>query len=167
MRVVIKLNKSLACKSFGVYGLKEAALQNIAQRARTAAIQVNGNTIEADCTAQKDEALILFFPNDKGYTATVNGEPAEINRVFGGWMSIKLPQGKAHVVLTFVPGGMWAGLIICGAGGLLCTGYAVFRRKKCSVCGTLERACFLVTLGAAGLAAAAVYIAPVLIKLLC
>lgn len=167
VRVVVKLNKSLACKSFGLYGLKEAALQNIAQRARTAAIQVNGNTIEADCTAQKDEALILFFPNDKGYTATVNGEPAEINRVFGGWMSIKLPQGKAHVVLTFVPGGMWAGLIICGAGVLLCTGYAVFRRKKCSVCGTLERACFLVTLGAAGLAAAAVYIAPVLIKLLC
>lgn len=39
--------------------------------------------------------------------------------------------------------------------------------EKRSVCGTLERACFLVTLGAAGLAAAAVYIAPVLIKLLC
>lgn len=167
VRVVVKLNRSFSCKSFGVYGLEEARLQNIAQGARTAGIHVKGNTIEADCAAKKNESLVLFFPYNKGYTATVNGQPAEIDKVFGGWMAITLPQGENHIVLTFVPSGMWTGLIICGAGALLCAGYAVFRRKKRAACSMLDRVCFFVTLGAAGLAAAVVYIAPVLIKLLC
>lgn len=167
VRVVVKLNKSFSCKSFGVYGIEEASLQNIAKRARTADIHVNGNTIKADCAAQENETLVLFFPYDKGYTATVNGQPAEINKVFGGWMALTLPQGESHVVLNFVPRGMRAGLIICGAGVLLFAGYALFRRKRRTACSALGRVCFFVTLGAAGLAAAAVYIAPVLIKLLC
>lgn len=167
VRVVIRLNESIACTSFGVYGLDEAKLQTLAQNARTADIGVKGNTIEADCPAKEAETLVLFFPYDEGYTATVNGQAAEINKVFGGWISLRVPKGENHVVLTFVPRGLWAGLIICGAGLLLCAGYAVLRRKKYGGCQLFDRVCFFLTLGASGLAAAAVYIAPVLIKLLC
>lgn len=167
VRVTVKLHESFTCTSFGVYGLDDTKLQNIAQEAHTADIQVKGNTVEAACTAQQEENLVLFFPYDEGYTATVNGQPAETGKVFGGWISVKLAQGENHVVLTFVPRGMRTGLILCAAGVLLCVFYAVLRRKILGDYRVFDGVCLFVTLGAAGLAAAAVYIAPILIKLLC
>lgn len=167
VHVTVKLHESFTCTSFGVYGLDDTKLQNIAQEAHTADIQVKGNTVEAACTAQQEENLVLFFPYDEGYTATVNGQPAETGKVFGGWISVKLVQGENHVVLTFVPRGMRTGLILCAAGVLLCVFYAVLRRKILGDYRVFDGVCLFVTLGAAGLAAAAVYIAPILIKLLC
>lgn len=65
------------------------------------------------------ENLVFYsVPHDKGWSATVNGEPAEIQKVSIGFMAVRAPAGQNTIRFTYTPPGLYAG-IAASAGGLV------------------------------------------------
>ncbi len=82
-----------------------------------------------------DHPMLVGFTvqYDKGWTATVNGEPATIRLANMGMMAIYVPEGQAtEIVLSFRPRGLYAGIAVSVAAALMLAGYvlAVRRRKR-------------------------------------
>ena len=79
------------------------------------------------------ESLMLFaVPYDDGFTAAINGEPAEILPVDNGLMAVKVPAGTATVVFTYhTPGLRLSVVLSLGAAvvwGLDCL--RLYRRRR-------------------------------------
>ena len=70
----------------------------------------NGFSAEIDLKSEK----IIFFsvPYEKGWTATINGEKAEILKVDDGLMAIKCPKGPNNIQFNYVPQGFVIGAMI-------------------------------------------------------
>ena len=53
-------------------------------------------------TAYDTDALVFFsVPYDDGFTATVNGEPAAIEKVDNGLMAVYVPAGENEIEFTY------------------------------------------------------------------
>ena len=73
-------------------------------------------------TSYEDQQLVFFSaPCDDGFTATVNGEPAAIERVDKGLMAVLVPAGDADITFTYHTPGLalsarisLAGLVVYG-----------------------------------------------------
>lgn len=69
-----------------------------------------------------DEDKLVFFsvPYDKGFTATVNGEAVEIEKVSNGMMAVRVPKGDDSVIrFDFETVGLKTGAIITACGAAL------------------------------------------------
>lgn len=73
----------------------------------------------ADVT--RDSANLVFFsvPYDKGWSATVNGVPAEIEKVNAGFMAVKVGAGSSRIRFEYKTPGLVSGLEITGAAAIL------------------------------------------------
>lgn len=70
------------------------------------------------------ENLVFFsVPYEKGWSATVNGEPAEIIRVNIGFMAVRCPEGECEIRFNYMTPGLIPGLIISAVGILILVGY--------------------------------------------
>jgi uncharacterized membrane protein YfhO len=71
-------------------------------------------------TKSANPALLVlsdsFYP---GWTATVDGRPAEIKAVNGLFRGVVIPAGEREVIFTFEPTGWRSGLYLAAAGALL------------------------------------------------
>ena len=68
--------------------------------------------------AENDCALFTSIPIEEGWTATVDGKPAEIHSTANKTlMCLNVPSGEHKIELSFFPAGMKTGLIltVCGA----------------------------------------------------
>lgn len=82
-------------------------------------VEVNGVTSEAG------KKLFLTVPYDEGWSATLNGQPVQIEKALGGFSVISLPACQnADVVLTYAPQGWNLGLTLTIV-GLVATGALV------------------------------------------
>ena len=88
-----------------------------------------------DAKIKLDDPKLVFFsvPYEKGWTAEINGEPAEIEKVSYGFMAEKCPSGDNTITFRYKTAGLAEGRIITfvGAGILaayIAVGYAL--RKK-------------------------------------
>ncbi len=80
-----------------------------------------GFTAMADYAA--DELVVFSVPYDKGWSAKVNGQPAEVDKVNGGFVAVRVPAGKSSIVFTYkTPGGRY-GLYLTFGGIVL---YALY-----------------------------------------
>ena len=70
----------------------------------------------AAVTEYETEQLVFFsVPYDDGFSATVNGEPAQIEKVDNGLMAVRVPAGHAEIVFTYRTPGLDIGLAVtCG-----------------------------------------------------
>ena len=69
-----------------------------------------GFTAKADA---KNSGLMVFsVPFDKGWSATVNGQPVEIELVQNGFMAVLVPEGNVNIRFTYRPEGLKLGFII-------------------------------------------------------
>ncbi len=123
------IHQSFTCESFGVFGIREKVLTHAA-----AALPANALHYEQGCytvTTKGDTAdtLVLAIPYDEGFTATVNGKPAEVFRVNTCETAVCVPAGEAVVKLRFFPLGLKSALVISGIGLLLFVLYALLRKK--------------------------------------
>ncbi len=74
---------------------------------------------------EKDELVVFSVPYDKGWSAEVNGAEAEIEKVNGGFMAVRVPAGKGKLIFTYeTPGGKLG--IMFTAGGVLLLGIYLF-----------------------------------------
>lgn len=80
---------------------------------------------------------LMFFsvPFDKGWSATVNGEPAEIETVDIGFMAVKVPAGEAEIRFNYMTPGLLPGIAVTGGAVIILVVYwmvarRVYPRKK-------------------------------------
>ncbi len=82
-------------------------------------------------TSSLDEDILMFFsvPWDSGWTATVNGEPAVIERANLGFMAVRVPAGDATIRFDYMTPGLIPGAAVSlGSLALLIADLAVMRR---------------------------------------
>lgn len=68
-------------------------------------------------TADLDRENLVFFsvPYDDGFSATVNGQPAAIEKVDNGLMAVRAPAGRSEIVFTYHTAGLRASATVSGA----------------------------------------------------
>ena len=80
----------------------------------------------ADVTRDKENLVFFSVPYDKGWSATVNGEPAEIEKVNAGFMAVKVGAGSSRIRFEYKTPGLVSGLEITGAAAILLLIYLLF-----------------------------------------
>ena len=97
---------------------------------KTVQVTAHGNVVKAHFDSQKEASLFFTLPYDKGWSATLNGQPVQIDRAQEGFMKVDVPAGQGRVVLTFVPQGFWTGFFFSIAGVVLFLLYCLFKQKR-------------------------------------
>ncbi len=76
------------------------------------------------------ENLVFYsVPFDKGWSATVNGEPAKIQKVSIGFMAVRAPEGRNTIRFTYTPPGLYTGIAASIAGLVLLAAYLLFWKR--------------------------------------
>lgn len=77
-------------------------------------------------TRYDSEKLVCFsVPYCKGWSAQINGEPAEVDKINGGLCGIRVPEGLCEITFTYRTPGLTIGIICTVAGILLLAVYMV------------------------------------------
>ena len=86
----------------------EAYVQDAAARRATAStsFSADGTGFTAEITLEKDNLVFFSVPYDEGFTATVNGVEAEIERVDGGLSAVLCPAGENTIVFSYETPGL-------------------------------------------------------------
>ena len=66
----------------------------------------------ASFTAEADRLVFFSVPWDSGWSATVNGEPVEIENVSGGMMAVRVPAGTSEIRFNYRTPGLMAGCLM-------------------------------------------------------
>ncbi|MBQ8195834.1 MAG: YfhO family protein [Oscillospiraceae bacterium] len=83
------------------------------------------NSFHAATEYESDELVVFSVPFDQGWSAFVDGEPVEIDKVNGGMIAVRVPAGKHSVDFEYTVPGLKLGIIITIAGILLLSGWTV------------------------------------------
>ncbi len=77
-----------------------------------------------------DTAKLVFFsvPYDKGWTATVNGEPVDVEKVSNGFMAVRCEAGDNVIVFSYETPGLRAGMWMTLGGIVLLIGYVILSK---------------------------------------
>lgn len=79
---------------------------------------------------QKESVLFFSVPNSKGFTATVDGNKAEIIEADYGMMAIKVNAGVHAIRVNYIPQGFYGGIVMSIVGVIIISFYAVIFYKK-------------------------------------
>ena len=80
-------------------------------------------------TRYDSEKLVCFsVPYCNGWSAQINGEPAEVDKINGGLCGIRVPEGLCEITFTYRTPGLNLGIICTVAGILLFAVYVVIFR---------------------------------------
>lgn len=71
---------------------------------------------EADITLETDKLVFFSVPYDKGWTAYVNGQPADIENVDNGFIAIRCHAGEDHIRFVYTLPGLKYGVLLMLAG---------------------------------------------------
>ncbi|MBR5223310.1 MAG: YfhO family protein [Clostridia bacterium] len=89
------------------------------QLSQTAATEFKTDKNGFTATVSRDKPNLVFFsiPYDKGWSATVNGKPVEIEKVNVGFMAVEVPEGESTVRFDYETPGLITGfgITICAA----------------------------------------------------
>jgi hypothetical protein len=78
-----------------------------------------------------EENLVFFsVPYESGWSATVNGEPAEIIKANLGFMAVRCPAGECEIRFNYMTPGLIPGLIVTAAGLVLLLAYLISHRVR-------------------------------------
>lgn len=66
----------------------------------------------AKLTREKETLVFFSVPFDKGWSATVNGKTAEIEKVNSGFMAVAVPAGESTVRFNYMTPGLSDGIMI-------------------------------------------------------
>ncbi len=80
--------------------------------AKTAATEFSTDSkgFTATVTRQKETLVFFSVPYDEGWSATVNGEPCEIEKVNVGFMAVKVPEGDSTIRFDYLTPGLTSGI---------------------------------------------------------
>ena len=84
-------------------------------------VSVRNGHVELNSNLQDDSMILTTIPYEKGWTLTIDGQPAQITVYQGALIGINPGQGQHEIVLDFSPPGIKTGAMISavGAAGIL------------------------------------------------
>ena len=141
--ITLFLTRNISAKSFGVFGMDIEKLSEAVEQAQGVEVTVDGITLTASCEAEQGEALALFVPYDTGFTAMVNGQAADIQRLDDTFMAVSLQEGENAIVLHYTPSGFSVGLILSVVGLLLLIGLCIWYSRGGRLPRWTEKLCFV------------------------
>lgn len=101
--------------------LKEEVLENVA---------IGNNSVSGTINVSDDKVLCLSIPYSEGWSATVDGEDAELLRTNTMYMGLKLADGKHVIELKYNTPGLRTGIILSVVGLVITIGIAFYRRRR-------------------------------------
>ena len=114
--------------------LDEEVMEELAQRMQENAWKLTsakGNHLSGTIHAQEDQMLFFSIPYDKGWTVKIDGKKVKTKALGKAFLTVKVPEGKHKVSLTYVSSGFKEGAILSIAGFVVfILIMAFFRRKK-------------------------------------
>ncbi len=88
----------------------------------------------SEINLQKDNLVFFSVPYDEGFSATVNGKPAKIEKVNVGFMAVECQKGHNEIIFTYKTPGLDMGAKISAGAVLLfviyCITEAVLHKKR-------------------------------------
>ena len=107
-------------------------LQDVADRKSMASYYFNQNDDGFECKIQLDKGNLVFFsvPYDKGFTAYVNGEKADVEKVSYGMCAVYAPAGDNEIVFTYRTPYLTTGIMLTALGWAVYAGYVLILSKK-------------------------------------
>ena len=117
------------CESFGVFGLDLDKLEQAMPQAQGAELEYSRGVYTVHAQSDAPRTLMLAVPYDESFTATVNGEAAQVWRVNECQTAVQIPAGESEVQLRFHVRGLRAALMLSAAGLLCCLLVLLLRRR--------------------------------------
>ena len=115
------------------YGYKDYK-KNCRDRAKTAcsSFETGKSEFTAKITLDKDNLVFFSVPYEKGWSATVDGRPVDIENVNVGFMAVKVDgDGQEHTVhFTYSTPGLKAGVMASAVSLLLSVIYVIWFKKR-------------------------------------
>ncbi|CDC49475.1 predicted membrane protein [Clostridium sp. CAG:58] len=82
-------------------------------------------------TAAESGTLFLSIPYDEGWTITIDGQPAEGEKILEAFLSVPVEAGTHEISLIYMPGGLVPGAILSGVSlAVLALLWLVKRRRS-------------------------------------
>ncbi len=90
------------------------------KNAGTSVVRTGHSSLEISVNAAEDCALFASIPFEEGWTAEIDGVPAQILPAVDGTLtSIKIPAGAHTITLKFFPAGLKTGLLMMMLGAVI------------------------------------------------
>lgn len=93
-------------------------------------LSIKNNEISCQISLDKSKALVFSVPYGDGWTATVDGEKAEILNANTMFMALELSPGEHHVELHYTTPYIRLGLVLTVSGLFMLAGCIFFEKKK-------------------------------------
>ena len=84
----------------------------------------------AESSYDRERMVLFSVPYDDGWTCTVNGESARIEKVDYGLMAVRVPAGEASIRFDYLAPGLKTGCLLSGAGALLLLLWLAVSKKR-------------------------------------
>lgn len=106
--------------------------------ASTAAIDFKTDNRGFTATVEREKSNLVFFsvPFDEGWSATVNGEKAEIEKVNAGFMAVLVPEGRSTIRFNYLTPGLEKGIMVTVLSAIILMIYGIaflFWSKKANL----------------------------------
>lgn len=85
---------------------------------------------EAETSYDRDRLVFFSVPYDKGWSAEVNGEPAEIYKASVGFMCVRVPAGQSHIAFSYTAPGLKIGVCVSAVSLLGLALFILLARRK-------------------------------------
>jgi uncharacterized membrane protein YfhO len=79
---------------------------------------------------ERDNLVLFSVPYDKGFTVTVDGQPAEAERANFGLTAVFVPEGTHEIRFRYMPVGFLPAAAVSVLTALLLIGDMIRRRMK-------------------------------------
>lgn len=84
---------------------------------------------EAEITLEKPELVFFSVPYSEGWSAEVNGKPADVEKVSYGFMAVKADEGENVITFSYRTPGLFEGMIISIGSAVLLIAFVLICRK--------------------------------------
>ena len=100
--VILQLNKSVSCYSFGVFGFAVDTIKTAVNTVNQSEVDIKPNCIATEIPSDYSGELFLSLPYNEGYKITLNGKEIDYQRKLTGFMGINVDAG-GELKITFIP----------------------------------------------------------------
>lgn len=99
------------------------------------------NSFYAETDYAEDELVVFSVPYDGGWSAFIDGNPTEIDKVNGGFIALRVPAGKHSIDFNYTVPCFDIGIILTCSGIILITGwfilwYVVLKKGVRKICSS-------------------------------
>ena len=100
---------------------QESFKQDVAERRKNVCsyFQEGKNSFQAKIDLNEDKMIFFSVPYEKGWTASINGEKAEVVKVDDGLIALKCNAGSNEIQFHYVPQGFKLGMCLSVLSGII------------------------------------------------